>query len=460
MTEIDRLEKCIYCEKSIDNSDEHILQEGFGSTLSSRKIACSTCNDLFSKTIDIICVNQYSLICNQCGISGKKKKGRSKGIGKNVEIFDSEDKKIVLHGNQKVGVIDKPKVKTTKDSSGKPSSFDIVGTDYNAIQSVIKNIKKGFKSDEKIVIEQGEIEREEPGLYRSSMSISNSYFKGIKKSLLNFLAYCEPDSTRSGALKNSLNDIHLSSIQIRDDQKPKIGKEKIYPLLAIDKDIIFSKFSPSIKSGIEHLIVVSLNPSDKNIIGVVLLFSRISHAFILSENYHGKPKSYMYCHDPLSNESDSTQIKSFDKVLIDKSNIVDQSQKINFELLVEQELTKFSDTMGKKALSIVVKDIIKNPFDPLPFPSGIVKKNFVIMEDSFKRFFLKLARFQYGENIYDNDAIQEYLKNAASKFAKSFIVKHGDKKFSKDMQIGENLMKMYQQLIDSSIDMILKATNK
>jgi hypothetical protein len=460
MTDRVELEKCIYCDESLNESDEHILQEGFGSTLSSTTIVCSTCNCLFSKTIDIICLKQYALICNQFGISGKRKKGRSKGIGKNVEVFDSKDKKVILHGNQKIGVKDKPKVNMIKGSNGKPYIFDIVGTDYKAIQSVIKEIKKGLKPGQKIKIEQGKIEREEPGFFRFPLSLTTSYFKGIKKSLLNFLAYCDPDFIRSGAVKKCFNDIYHSSIQIRDNKKTIIDKDDIYPLFAIDKNIIFSKFSPSVKSGIEHLIVVSLNPSDKNIIGVVILFSRIVHAFILSDNYSGKPKSYMYCHDPLSNKTDSTQIKFFEEALIEQSNIVDQSQKNDLKTLIEREFTEFHHIMGEKALSIAVNDIIKNPFDPLPFPSGVVKENFVELEDSFKRFFFKLARFKYGNEVYDNEAVQELVKYAASQSARSFIEKHGEKKFTKEMQIGENLLIMYQQLIDSSIDMFLKETNK
>lgn len=327
MTDKVELEKCIYCDQTLDENDEHILQEGFGSTLSSTEIACSVCNKLFSNTIDNLCVDQYALICNQLGISGKRKKGRNKEIGKNVEVLDSEDKKVILHGNQKIGEKDKPEVDVTKDSNGRPSSFNIVGTDYNAIQSVIESFKKCLKPGQKIKIVRGEIKRKEPGLYKFPMLFPESYFKGIKKSLLNFLAYSDPIFIRSGGVKNSLNDVRISSIQIRDNETPIIKSEQIYPLFAIDKNMIYSQFSPSIKSGIEHLVVISMNPSDKNVVGVVILFSRIVHAFILSENYSGNPKSYMYCHDPLSNESDSTQIKIFEKSLIDKNNMIDRSQK-------------------------------------------------------------------------------------------------------------------------------------
>jgi len=88
--------KCLYCDKLCDGSDEHILQQGFGSTLSSEEVLCSACNGLFSKTLDELCVEKHSVLHNQLGISGKSEKGRKPGSGKTIitEKLDTLSEKV------------------------------------------------------------------------------------------------------------------------------------------------------------------------------------------------------------------------------------------------------------------------------------------------------------------------------------------------------------------------------
>jgi hypothetical protein len=78
MEKVKTPQNCIYCGQPLDGSEEHILQEGIGGTLKSDKICCSVCNHLFGITIDEAVVNEHGFICNQLGISGKKRTDRKK----------------------------------------------------------------------------------------------------------------------------------------------------------------------------------------------------------------------------------------------------------------------------------------------------------------------------------------------------------------------------------------------
>ena len=120
---------CLYCNEPLNMSNEHILQEGFGATLSSTEILCRNCNDLFSSTIDIICVEQNALLCNQAGISGKLKKRRKKEGGKKVIVYNCTNRKFEIDGKQKIKELKKAQVNEITDENGKLTGLSINGYD-------------------------------------------------------------------------------------------------------------------------------------------------------------------------------------------------------------------------------------------------------------------------------------------------------------------------------------------
>lgn len=47
-----KLEKCLFCQQSLDNSKEHIIPKSINGRLTSRDIICSKCNSFFGRYLD------------------------------------------------------------------------------------------------------------------------------------------------------------------------------------------------------------------------------------------------------------------------------------------------------------------------------------------------------------------------------------------------------------------------
>ncbi len=424
--------KCIYCDEPLNDSDEHILQQGFGSTLSSKDIICKTCNDLFSNTLDSYCVAKYDLLYNQLGISGKPKKGSKDHPGKPVILNTIDGSKIVIDKNQRIAAQDSPSVKQIFDEDGILSGYEINGTDHNAIQSVIKSIKKGQKQG--TTVEQPlppKIISEKIGTLNSNVSFDERYFKGIKKSLLNFIAYHKRILLEDEGLKACLNDVYKCAKEIDNKSNTKIDEDVWYPFFSINKDItdkFISKYF--VPAPICHHLIISCNKEDQSIIGVAILFNQFVHVYILSEVYLGDSETFFYSHSPLAKD-EKTILDSANYPLLNKDNLIEikRGSKELYEHL-KNAYEQLIPEMNQVATSTLLLNVTENMFLPLPYPSEIIRQAEDEITDAVERFLILLTNIElrsilHNDSLLENE-IHRILKDTSKKFYDSLVKQHGD----------------------------------
>ncbi len=433
--------KCLYCDKLCDGSDEHILQQGFGSTLSSKEVLCSTCNGLFSKTLDELCVEKYNVLYNQLGISGKSKKGRKSGSGKTIKLKNSKDEDVVVYGDQRLGAKEKPDVDVHRDKEGNIISYDITGTNYSAIKKLIKSIEKNLAPGKKLQKDTPFITTEEPGTLSDKVSFDDFYFKGIKKSLLNFVCYYDYQLAHSHIFENSVSDVYQSALHLNElahshDSDFKVTKESFFPFYAADSEKLQRHADLKRDSGLAHTLIISCNRSDSSIIGVAVLFGNLIHGFLLGEGFHNKSMTFCYSHDPMSTNSDSTRIDELDTAVLSKAELI-ENQPHKLEKKFSESLKKMSPDMWRNSRTTVIHALMKNPFDPLDIPSDYVKNQGEEIQRAVKKFFSLGMEIGFADSFSQdkalNDEINRILDKTIHQFTNKFISKFGEEKFNEDM---------------------------
>jgi len=455
--------KCIYCDAPLDNSDEHILQQGFGSTLSSREIICSGCNALFSNALDSHCVSKFDLICNQLGISGKPKKGGKSNPGKAVKLKTEAGVTIVIDRDQRIASQDKPIVNQLTDESGNLTGFEISGTDFDAIKSVMKSISKGQPKTETLTQStKNKIISEKVGALVSSVTFDNLYFKGIKKSLINFIAYHDRLLLKDNDLDACAKDVYIYAKTIKDNKTPSDG-EAFYPFFAIGVGKVESFLSKHVSlSTVRHNLLVSCNKEDQSIIGVVILFNQFMHAYLLSETFCGDSETFLYSHSPLATD-DKTALADVDWPLLKKDDLIkvrNGSKQVREHL--KNAYMALAPEMWQSSNTAVLLRKIENIFSPLPFPTCTIKEAEEEIVEASERLLILLGNIELG-SVIQNDPLLEVeihkiLKSSSRTIYKALVKQHGDKLFNDNIAqgLGVNIFNLFSQNISPLFRKLLR----
>lgn len=445
--------KCLYCDKPCDGSDEHILQQGFGSTLSSKEILCSKCNGLFSETLDELCVEKYNIFYNQLGISGKPKRGRKSDSGKTIKVKNNKGEEVIIYDDQRLGVKEKPDVNVQRDKDGNIIGYNILGTNYSAIKKLVKNIGKKLPPGKQLIQKDTpHIISEDPGILSDNISFDTFYFKGIKKSLLNFVCYHDYELSHSVIFKNSINDIYQSALHFNDSDF-KITPEPISPFYAVDREILKKHIDLKRDSGLAHTIIVSCNSLDDSVIGVVVLFGNFIHAFLIGEGFYNKSMTFYYSHDPMSTTPDSTRIDKLDTAILSKGELIKNLPQDKVRKMFKDSSEEIFPEMWKNSRMTVIDVLMKNPFDPLDIPSDYVKNQREEIQRGVKKFFCLAMKIAFDDPFSQdkalNDEINRILDNTSDQFTNKFIYRFGEEKFNKDLAeiLGLNMSKFFFQWI-------------
>lgn len=420
--------KCLYCKEPC-NSEEHVLQKGFGSTLCSKEILCSKHNNFFSK-LDKLCIKKYDFIYNQCGfLGGSRNKAKSlvaRNKAKSLVAKDNKDRDITILGDQSLNI--RKNVKCSKDKDGS-TIIDVQGT-IPDVKKFIEKKREEYKSKEKEieVEERGTVLRE--SVLLKKISFEPIYFKGIKRSLLNFICYCDYELAHSHIFANSINDILRSTSDFN-----KANSEPIFPLYAINREILEHFFDLECDSGLAHTLIVSCNNSDRSVIGVVILFSNFIHAFLLSEEFSGESKTFYYSHDPMHDPmlvaSNSTALKKLDTAPLSRKELVQKSGE-EIEELFKKSLENLYPKMQERAretyINTQMNHLKENPFGTLSIPSGYVKDQKEEIKKAVRMWFKKLINFRAQNGILNDESALAELNEIADQFASGFINQFGEKK--------------------------------
>ncbi len=455
---------CIYCGQALDGSDEHILQQGFGSTLSSTTIICSTCNALFSNTLDSHCVSRFDLIYNQMGISGKSKKGKDSVSGRSVTLETPDGRKVLIDNDQRIATQDKPLVKKRYNEQGNIVGFELSGTDWSALNAVMKSIKKGLKEGQQLSLaSKPRVTGERPPQLVSKKSFDNLYFKGIKKSILNFIAYHDRAILGDSDLMQNVKDVYECAKLTQSQSDAAIAGEPVQPFFSIDKAAILAFVRNHAEvQGICHVLLVSCNREDHCIIGIAVLFGQFVHGYLLSACFEGNSETFFYLHGPLS-EGQKTHLASAQEALFamgDLRNIALSDKRVEDQVI--ESYKQLSPDMWEMAQREIIGQKIANIFAPLPYPNGHIVDCEEEIVDATIRFFETLVNIEYG-GVLSGDAVlerelQSILEGASRTLFAVLARQHGQRTMDKDtlMNIGVNLFKAFREIVEPLLNPLME----
>lgn len=458
---------CIYCGEALDGSDEHILQQGFGSTLSSTTIICSACNILFSNTLDSHCVSRFELIYNQLGISGKSKKRRDSAAGRSASLETLAGRKVVIDKDQRIAVQDKPLVSKQYDEQGNIVGFELSGTDWSALNAVTKSIKKGLKEGQSLgLASKPKVFTERSPQLVSKKSFDNLYFKGIKKSILNFIAYHDPAILGDNDLRQNLTDVYESAELSRTQPEATIANEPVQPFFSLNKHTIleFVRNHAEIQN-ICHVLLVSCNREDRSIIGVAVLFGEFVHGYLLSSCFEGNSKTFFYLHSPLA-EGQKTHLSSVPEALFarkDLRNIALSDKRIKEHVI--ESYKHLSHDMWEISQREIIRHKIQNIFAPLPYPKGLIADCEEEIVDAATRFFETLLNIEYGAVLTGDPMLEtelrSILKSASRTLYSGLARQYGQRTMDRKIviNIGMNFFKAFRDVVSPLLSPLLEMLN-
>lgn len=447
---------CIYCGLALDNSDEHILQQGFGSTLSATTIICSACNALFSNTLDSHCVSRFDLIYNQLGVSGKSKKGKDSVGARSVILEKPDGRKVLIDKDQRVATQDKPLVTKRYDEQGNIMGFELSGTDWSALSAVVKSIKKGLKKGQSLsLVSKPRVTRERTPQLVSKTSFDNLYFKGIKKSILNFIAYHDRAILGDSDLMQNVRDVYDCAKMAQAQCDAAIPDEPVQPLFSVEKAAILTFVQNHAEArDICHVLLVSCNREDHSIIGVAVLFGQFVHGYLLSARFEGNSETFFYLHSPLSEGQQKTHLASVQEALFgreDLRNIALSDKRVEEHVI--EAYKQLSPYMWEMSQREVIGQKIANVFAPLPYPKGLIADCEEEIVDAITRFFETLVNIEYGGMLAGDPMLESELRSILEGASRKLFValgrQHGHRTMDKDtvMNIGVNLFKAFRDIV-------------
>jgi hypothetical protein len=453
------LDKCIYCGKKLDGSNEHILQESLGSSLKSSKIVCSTCNCRFGKTIDKPFSDFYALLCNQLGIKGKSSSNVSQKFGKQITLRNSANgKKLTIDGDQRIGSQEKPRVKLDKDAQGKIISGSVSGTNRDAVDKVIKSISKGQDNDITMEIISQKIETIEPDSFFDTLEIANSHFKGIKKSILNLIAYKYPHQLCNDGLIDSARDIYESSILIENGREDDVVPEPVQPMFSLDR--LPDQLIQHSTGDINHILAICFNNKDNSIIGVARLFSYFYYGFILSEEYSGEESTLCYIIDPLPDAENLNHTVIINEAILSKHDLVSLPFGKPLGCKIKNAISELSPSMARKSLEIAIYSKANKLYYPAHVPVGRLRDNIEISSEAVYRLLKLCTKAVLDETILNDlilsDEIDQLLKNSSNELINSIIEQQPEFIVNKYSQssIGQHAVKFFFTIMAQQLEIL------
>jgi len=314
-----------------NSSDEHIIPNGIGGRLKSKKLLCQTCNSNFGSDCDIELVNQFLFLTSHLQV--KKHRGDVSPI-KGGKTKDGEVYNIV-DGSKPV--LTKPVYKVTKD--GDNVTFNITARDENELRAMLKGIARKYPI---VNVEEAMAKAAHKTKYLDTplefqLDIGgNLAFRSIAKTAVNFYLYCNG---------NKGNIVHLIPY-LRGDS---------------DSNVVYH-FNPDrtpyneIDSETLHVLYLVGDAKAKLLYCYVNFFSTFSFIVFLSEAYEGNDFKASCFYDLLQN----IEVKKSIELALTREEINDIFNKIawqdNAEMIVKK-MNRVMEIASKRHTDQAISDI-------------------------------------------------------------------------------------------------------
>lgn len=262
--------KCIFCRSILSASTrkEHIINASIGGALTSRALVCNSCNEYFSKNIDLAISDKYSMALN---ILSPVMKGTS-------HIWQAklkESDKSVLFAP---GMVPIPKEKPIIDKEmGKVKGFYAKTDNAEKMREALEIINPGGR-----IIQRYEVYKELDMPIRRMTLVTDDELRVIAKTSLEYLMHASKGTLHLDLFGGIVNYVRNSGI-------PEVRLAFLSATLdSVNRQ--FDKFNKP--TDFCHRIVVSVN--GPVIEAAIILFERIAYRVVLSDKYSGPEFAYLY----------------------------------------------------------------------------------------------------------------------------------------------------------------------
>lgn len=326
------MEKCIFCDSPLDDSNEHIIPKAINGRLQSKNIICSNCNSKkFGVKIDPVVKEIFKPYLHILGFSNASK----------LQVEDPEGNKYLLDTKKGVRSV-KPKL-SIKKKDGK-IYMTVTGNEKDTIKLFSKHASKLLHGQKPIQLKAKRIKGDEPPLsVHAPIELSSSLVILFNKIALEYFAHCGLDISLVKELLVQIGklDTEIDNVTFCNQE----GNVRDY-----DPDEI------------SHLIAIRVDTNTGILYCYIELFNIVCGFIPLAHNYKGRPISFTYRQDALDGKviNPPEEINLDVKALIsDKKRL---NEKLNFDLLTQAFSDRHRTRTFQRAFDLNM-EAIKNELD-------------------------------------------------------------------------------------------------
>ncbi len=285
-------ERCIFCKKILDPSDEHLIAEKIGGKLHSKNLICRGCNSELGTKLDENLRKRFEIINFWLNFeeSNKKRKNLDVELEEKDYIFTNEGPKLKHPIFRKINGKNIPIIFRTREEGIKY---------YENLKKKNPNLDKKEKIDSlKANIKEGQfyfkkkIKKEDKFIWRACGKIVYEFLCLIR------------------------TNYQPSNKKFIDFVMGKLNPEE-FPLC-----ISFLDFEPleKDKDKIYHIILVGGRDNENIIIGYLELFDSLKVLMLIDEDYKGESFIKGYYHDLMENDNHN-YFNPLESIPLDKKTI-------------------------------------------------------------------------------------------------------------------------------------------
>jgi hypothetical protein len=314
---------CIFCDKDLDGSDEHIIPRSINGRIHSKQIICSSCNSKFGVNVDTIVTQTFSQFIHLLGLKNARQ----------VYLEDPEGKFYVQDKKYKVKPI-KPELNVQKKD----------GLVYVTISGDEKNAIKLLEKQQKI-------------FQSSGMKAIKLEFKrdNLSNPPLSLEIKLEIDSR----LKLVLNKIALE-FYAHNNLDTSIVKDLLKRVGKLDfslDNVLFCNFNQEIRTfsenEISHLVALKNDSIKNTLFCYIELFNLVCVVVVLSQDYLGPDLDLQYRQEVISGKRIEAKVSLNLDLKNTKTEIVREDLSILIDLFCERHRDRlFKDRFDEGLKSI------------------------------------------------------------------------------------------------------------
>ena len=275
---------CLVSKNSSEFDLEHIIPNALGGRFKIKPLLCKSCNSTFGHEIEGELAKQFAFFMNRFNIP------RERGDLPELELKDPDTgEKILLDHLGRPRYADPPKINIEPQPNGRVH-IQIKARNEKDVKQILRGLRRKYPAiPENMNFPTQEKYFDVPLQVQFSIG-GIKCFRAIAKMAFGYLTYKKGiDFARSSVFDPIRSFVHKG-----------IEQEIVY-FYSLDSSLI--QFSGK---ELNHIIILSLSSSHKNIIAYVELFSVCCFLILLTDKYEGQEECFSYSYNPITREESDT----------------------------------------------------------------------------------------------------------------------------------------------------------